>query len=383
MNVAAPSATGTVRRAHLWRPLLEALRGLGPRHLVAALVVALLIFLLRGFYVVVLHARGDALGPHLPPMLFRGIALVLGIVVADAYVRDGVRPRVAYPVAVVAAAVVTSLLGYHLNRALGSPGWHGGQVPREVHRLEIRFNVIQLTLMYGFLTAAWLQWRDRDSALRRLQASELRRADAERHMKQTQLRALQARVEPELLFAALERVGELAGTAANERADRLLDDLIALLRLLMPGGSNPDERAATTVERELATAVAYLRVHDACAGASRDLTAAVAADAAEQPLPPMLVLPVARAIARHEAAERAALRIRAARSGGRLAIVFARDAGSVQPLLDAGDVAELGRSLEQHFGKGVASVVATDVPATLALSLPLAHESPTTDGADR
>jgi hypothetical protein len=187
----------------------------------------------------------------------------------------------------------------------------------------------------------------------------MQRAKTERHMRQTQLLAMQARVEPELLFGALQRVGELAGTAASERADRLLDELIALLRLLIPDGSGLDDGDGTTVEHELATAVAYLRVHDACAGAGREIEIAIAPEAAAQALPPMLTLTIARMIVRREAAVRATLD-------------FARnDDDDAKPLIDQSDLVDLRRRLDKSFGTDTASLATADSAATLTLRLPL------------
>lgn len=362
LHPASPARRSTGRLG----PLLEALRGLGRRHLVAALVVALLLALLRGYYVVVALLDGRPFLPALPGMLLPGIAVVVGIAIADAYVRRGARPFTAYAIAVVAAAVSSSILRYYLTPALGGQNWFDEDMPLAVRRTEMAFNAILQIILTGFGTATWLHWRDHETTSRRLRANELRRAIAERHLQQTQLRALQARLEPELLFGALQRVGELAGTAANESADRLLDELIALLRLLTAS----NEGGAGTVEHEFATAVAYLSVHDACAGVSRDVDIAIAVDAGPRQLPPMLVLPLVRAIARREDAMAAPLRIRAGCVAGRLTLDFARDDGRSRALLDASDLAALRRLLDESFGSGAASAVSNDSPPTLTVHLP-------------
>jgi hypothetical protein len=369
MNAAHPSAASAGLARGLV-PLLEALRGLRSRHLAAALVVALLLALLGGFHLAMRYARGDPLLPLLPSSLVSGIVIVVAFVIADAYVRYGARPLRAHSAAIFAAAVVASIVKFHLTAALGGQNWFDPDVPLAVQRTEMLFVAILLMVQAGFGVAAYLQWRESETSARRLGASEMQRAKTERHMRQTKLRAMQARVEPELLFGALQRVGELAGASANERADRLLDELIALLRLLMPGGSSPDDRAATTVEHELATAVAYLRVHDACAGASREIEIAIGPEAAAQALPPMLTLTIARAIVRREGAIRAPLRIGAGCADGTLALDFARD-DDAKPLIDQGDLVDLRRRLDESFGTDTASLVAADSAGTLTMHLPL------------
>jgi|KBSMisStaDraftv2_1062788.scaffolds.fasta_scaffold13041_2 hypothetical protein len=353
-------------------PAVEALRGLRSRHLAAALVVALLLALLGGFHLVVRYARGDPLLPLLSSSLVSGIVIVVAFVIADAYVRHGARPLLAHATALFAAAIVASIVKFHLTAALGGQNWFDPDVPLAVKRTEMLFVAILLMVQGGFGVAAYLQWRESETSARRLRASEMQRAKTERHMRQTQLLAMQARVEPELLFGALQRVGELAGTAASERADRLLDELIALLRLLMPDGSGLDDGDGTTVEHELATAVAYLRVHDACAGAAREIEIAIAPEAAAQALPPMLTLTIARMIVRREAAVRAPLRIRAGCADGTLTLDFARnDDDDAKPLIDQSDLVDLRRRLDKSFGTDTASLATADSAATLTLRLPL------------
>ena len=371
MNAARPPTAARPLRSSRLAPLFEALRGLGPGHLAAALVVTVLLALLRGYYLVSEYARGHNVLLQLPGTLVTGVAVVVGFVVADAYVRHGARPFLAHGTAVFTVAVGTSIAKWHLTAALGGHNWFDDDVPLAVQRTEIAFLAILLMVQVGFGTAAYLQWRASGASSLRLRASELQRAKTERHMRQTQLLAMQARIEPELLFGTLQRVGELSGTDANDRADRLLDELIALLRLLMPGGSSPDDREATTVEHELATAVAYLRVHDACARASREIDVAIDADAAARPLPPMLILPIARAIARHEGTVRAPLRIRARCADGRLTVEFGRDAEGDEPLIDPGELVKLRRRLDEGFDTDAASSVALDSEATLTVHLPL------------
>lgn len=365
MKAASPPVASARRPSSSLVPLLEGLRGLGPRHLAAAIVVALLFTLFHGVRLSWRYALRESPLPLLPGYLLAGIAFVVGFVVADAYVRHGARRRLAYGIAIFASAVGSSVIKWYLTAALGGHNHFDPDIPLTVQRTEMLFMAILLMVQGGFGIAAYLQWRESETSSVRLRASELQRARTERQMRKAHLLAMQARVEPELLFGALQRISDLAGNAANEQADLLLDELIALLRLLMPGGSSADDDA-TTVEHELATAVAYLRVHDACAGAGREIDVAIDADAAALPLPPMLALPIARTIARRERAVRTTLRIRAGCADGTLTLDFARDDG--EPLLDASDLMDLRRRLDNTFGSGAASA---DSAATLSLRLPL------------
>ena len=267
MRAAALDASPAADARTSLAPAREALRGLRPRHLAAALAAWFVFATLRGFYLVSYYVDGQAMLPKLPGLLLVGACLVLAVVIADAYVRRGARPIVAYGAAVLTSAIVSAVVQWHLTLALGGQNHFGPEVPLAVQRTEMLFTSILQMLHSGFVVAAYLQWRERDTMSRRLQASELGRAQDERQMQQTQLRALQARVEPELLFAALQRVGELADSD-GARADRLLDDVIALLRILMPGDVVAGDRLGTTPEEELAIAAAYRRVREGCGGVS-------------------------------------------------------------------------------------------------------------------
>jgi len=176
MKAAAYGAAPATGMGTTLAPALEALRGLRPRHLGAALVASFLFAILRAFYLVWNHVGGQALLPKLPGFLFSGACLVLAIVIADAYVRRGARPVMAYGSAVFLSAVVTAAVNWYLTLALGGDNFFGPEVPLAVRRTEILFTAILRMVESGFVAAAYLRWREREAISSRLQASELRRA---------------------------------------------------------------------------------------------------------------------------------------------------------------------------------------------------------------
>ena len=89
----------------------------------------------------------------------------------------------------------------------------------------------------------------------KLQASEAERARSAQRVNESRLLALQSRVDPELLFDTLALVLQ-RHEADPDSADRLLDELISLLHLLLPAAG----RASSTVERELELAASHARV---------------------------------------------------------------------------------------------------------------------------
>jgi len=74
---------------------------------------------------------------------------------------------------------------------------------------------------------------------------------------------------------------------------------------------------------------------------------------------------------RRSARSFAPLRIRADFAEGALAVVFARAEDNSEPLVEQSDLVDLRRRLDQGFGSGAVSAIATDSGATLTLHLPL------------
>ena len=143
----------------------------------------------------------------------------------------------------------------------------------------------------GLLFAAYCRARDRElAAMHAVRTAELARADAERDIIEMRVHVLQSRVEPALLFGALDDVRRLYVRDADA-ADALLDDLIAYLRAALPqmrGGTS-------TLAREAALAEAYLRVLPA--GRDRRVVARLSIDDGMRSLlfPAMVLLPLVHA----------------------------------------------------------------------------------------
>ena len=363
-------------------PVLEALRGLRLRHLGAAVAVGFLGAALRGYFIAFGYANGQSFLPKLPATVLQGIVLVLAVLIADAYVRQGARPRIAYGAAVVGSAVLGSVANYHLTLALGGQNFFGPEVALPVRRTEILFSSILQIVESGFGVAAYLRWRESEAMSRRLQASELRRAQQEREMQRRLLRALQARVEPELLFGALRSIGEII-EGSQPRAHRMLGDVIALLRLLMPNDGAPSHRRGSTVEHELAIVAAYVRVRNGCDDTALQLELSVAADAESASMPPMILMPLVRAILRRPALSKAPLRIDAGVEDGELVMVVTAGQAGAEPMIDGADLAMLRQRLREAFGALPLRADVVHGPDSLTLRMPVDHDPEPVDGADR
>lgn len=161
-------------------------------------------------------------------------------------------------------------------------------------------------------TFAYAQWQRQRQAQARLRQTALARAQQEQALQAQRLLALQARVEPELLFEALRRVRDGLGRAPAA-ASALLDDLIVFLRAMQP----PVGAVASTVRREFALATAFLRVQQALGARVNEPPLAVAPDAQGAALAPLVLLPMVRTLLATPGSD---WRIDATRAGDRLAV---------------------------------------------------------------
>lgn len=111
-------------------------------------------------------------------------------------------------------------------------------------------------LVVGPLVMAYESSRSRrDTAMRRLAALQRTQREAEQRVAAARLRALQGRVDPQMLSQMLAAVGQ-AYQNDPEHAERLLDSLIAFLRL----STSRTREQSPTLGQELALAGAYQRL---------------------------------------------------------------------------------------------------------------------------
>jgi len=127
-----------------------------------------------------------------------------------------------------------------------------------------------------------------------LAGAEIARAMTGRQVLTAQLATMQAQVEPKFLFTTLELVESLYERDVHH-ADRVLDDLIDFLRSAMPQLRGE----ASTLSRECALAVAYLRIVQARMGTRLEYAFEVPPELGSAPFPPMLLLPLIDNAIRH------------------------------------------------------------------------------------
>src|SRR3989441_6795411 len=156
-----------------------------------------------------------------------------------------------------------------------------------LHRIAFRFSVASgwAMLLIGLYTMLQASRR----ATERLHRTQLAALAAERNLVEADLRAMQGRVDPELLFDSLlevDRTYERDVQAGQET----LDALIRFLRAALPG----DAAATATVAGEQELAEAYLALVAHRAESSPQVDISVTPDARTLPMPAMLLLPLVR-----------------------------------------------------------------------------------------
>jgi len=218
------------------------------------------------------------------------LAILLAVVAADRLVDRGAPRLPTYAAAVVAGALAGAWFGWPLREALGLRFAFQGRAPSEAvaafsvfHRID---QVLLGTLMGGLATIVHVNRRTALAARRRQHEAERARARAQRRTIESQLQALQARVEPVFLFDTLERIRQLyrRNPAA---AGAMMEDLIVYLRAALPHLRD----SSSTAAQEARLARSWLDIVGRSAPGWRfDIEVAEAARGAR--LPALVLLPL-------------------------------------------------------------------------------------------
>jgi hypothetical protein len=237
------------------------------------------------------------------------LPLVFSVRIADRAVEHGVAAPLAYATALLFAAIGGAVCAFQLRRWSLAP--HG-----EAPLAGAVWSLLAWLIPAGLGVLAYGHWRDEQRALACLRASTLARGLQQRALRAARLLALQARVEPTLLYGTLQRVDAMI-EIAPACADMLLADMIMMLRAMLPVmGSN-----ASTIERELTLVQAYARVTGNVLLQPPQLSLKATAAARAAPFAPMIVMPILHTLTLHapeswtleaqRGAERLSLRITA------------------------------------------------------------------------
>ena len=224
-------------------------------------------------------------------------SMTIALLMADEAVARGVSRVSAYVAAVVTGALVGAISQFAVLTATGLPIWGRGR-RWEIAYTEPAYIFLQ-TLMFGGLAVfIYVNLRSSIAAARARNDSEVARVQMRRRTFESQLQAMQARVEPQFLFNTLAHVRSLYRRDA-EQAGRMLDDLITYLRAALPHLRESSSVLGTEVE----LARAYLNIIQVRLGDRLSFAFDSAEDHAGARVPPMLLLPLIDcALARHPGA---------------------------------------------------------------------------------
>jgi hypothetical protein len=361
-----------------WRPgvwAAKAWRRMNWRHILLALVIHLVLNAINPLGGVFFPPTDgwDRLAPFLAgSWLVTGLALIFCVLVADEAFDDGVSPLRAYGT-VVAVLVVffPSLSRLYFSALLEREHFPGSDEG------PVQLLWWSLVNLYegGFGLSIYAYWRVTQRAMRRVQAVEAERVRNEHRVQTAQLLALQSRVDPQLLFDALRRVGELHVHDPGD-ADALLADMIALLRSLQPSAGID----TSTVEREFGLARAWVRLMRSAGHADMRVEWHAGPGAMQAGIAPMLILPLLRAaLAVPQAAQRC-WQMSAGVAEGRVVVTLGADdsdAATGEP-----DLAALRERLARLFGAS-ARLTVSNRSAFLTLDLPRLVEDSHDQRADR
>lgn len=340
------------------------------RHTLAALAIGAATLFSMGTPLQPSPDEREFLVPLAYNVLQFGFPLVLAVRVADRAVAAGHGRLAAYGMAVALVGVlgvwvIARLLWPLLGRA---EGWGLAQ--------DLWLHASS-QLFHGLGVAVYAQWRREQQARERLMAAQSAQAERLRQLAAARLLALQAQVEPALLFDALRRVEQQVEAGDVAAADRLLHDLIALLRLLLPRS----DAVASTLAREIALIRAYTRVAGVAALSEPRLLWVVGEGTREARLAPMWLLTLLRtqAAAAEAADPTAGWVVSAQRDGARLRIVIVAtrgDALAQQAAARQADRAALEAQLRSVHGDGATLAPGSEPHVLWVVELPFVAETP-------
>lgn len=352
------------------------------------LIVVFLTFGNRGGYLLIPLSEGnhhpifDPAKTYLKTFLLTGLLgrtlpLVFAMRVAELAIADGARPWRAYLAALLATTAFTLAFTEAVVRLPIGPVNRAAQ-----HIGRPLWTTLTFVTQAGTAVVVYALWRASQRATERIRVSEAARARDLQRLQSAELLALQARVDPQLLFDTLGRVGTL-WRLDPLAAETLLTDLIALLRAMLPRLGS----IGSTVEREFAVVEAWLRVARALASSTdtvANVRTAISADAAHASLAPMLALPLLRAVLEVPGNGRHAWRLEAQAAGGRLMIALDAPSAAREDVVAALARAQLGPLRERLalLHRDAARLWVGHTPPLLSLDLPLAFEAVAEEAAD-
>jgi hypothetical protein len=255
-------------------------------------------------------------------------------------------------VAVTAADTATAEPRHRINTEQGVVA---GRVTMQLY--SATFSLAMALLFFAHLRIGCT----RERAAERLAAAQAAQRALRRRAVARQLTAVQARVDPKLLFGMLEEVRRCYARDAG-RAEQVLDELVAFLRAALPR-----LRAdSSSVAREAELARAYVRLRSLAGALDVRLALTIAREATSARFPPGVLLPLIGDVLERVDGPCA---LSASQTGGRCRIVVTLPAAPSQAALD-----RVGALLEELYAAaaGISWAATPDAGAIVRISVP--HE---------
>jgi sensor histidine kinase YesM len=217
--------------------------------------------------------------------------------------------------AAMAAMATGAVMGIFLGTLVAGKNVHLFFEPRK----EVYLEVVILSIITGFLFRYILTAQKKISdALAGIQQEKIKRLTIEKQVIETNLRLLQAQIEPHFLFNTLSNILTLLETDL-ENGKHMLEDLTAYLRITL----SKTRKETTTLGQEIDMIQAYLNIFKIRMGDRLDFTIQVPETLRHLPLPPMLIQPLVENAIEHglePKIEGGAIRVSARNENGCLAI---------------------------------------------------------------
>jgi len=252
-----------------------------------------------------------------------GISSVLSARLTDQWWHASRGPVFRITAAVLGAAVLGTVLNELMNVVSASAGYDVlGRLAQKgivgARRLAIEFVVtghwaLVLVVLYELLESSHRATED-------LHAARMRALAVQQKLVEGELRAMQARVDPGLLFEALAAIDE-AYAQAPARGQQRLDSLIRFLRAALPG----EAAEMSTLAREQELIEAYVALSAECKPVAAKLRVSIDPAAGGERLPSMLLLSLVRWAAAFRSARR--IDVKVAGAPNMLRIELEHDAG--------------------------------------------------------
>jgi hypothetical protein len=316
------------------------------------------------------HVLGAAVRSAPIPLLaaftidfLKTVPVVLLVLLAD---EIHGHPRAKW-VALAAALVAGSCMAKPLLCVVAPQFEHGGCATFFPDSFPLWWNVF----LGAMVLLGYYGWRDARRTREALQQAEAVSVRSRRRRLEEELQGLQARVDADLLFDTLERI-RLAYERGVEHGDRLMDTLTFYLRAAVPDALGQGSAYA----REVALLRAWLELRGMRIGPglAREVDHALAGVR----MPPMVLVPMARALSRDIGA---VFEIDATLASGRLRIALSASGPGSQTAGGAAMDRELSERLAGLYGEPPMFGIESHQEGAITATLEIPHER--IEGGDR